>query len=117
MAWTTLPGQVTTTSPYGRPLDGPRPIQVPEMIANNLDPAFVARGGVHSPAEINKLKTYMREAVEAQMNNEGFCMIEVCCPCPTNWGMSVEKAYEHVRTKVEEYYPLGVLKARTKKEV
>lgn len=112
MAWTTLPGQVTTTSPYGRSKEGPGPMRVPEMIAGNFDPAFVARASVHSPAEINKLKKYLEEAVDAQMNNEGFCMIEVCSPCPTNWGLSVEKAYRHVNDNMTKYYPLGVIKER-----
>lgn len=115
MAWTTLPGQVTTTSPKGRALDGPPPIQVPEIIAQSFDPAFVARASVHSVPEINKLKRYVEEAVDAQMNGEGFCMIEVCCPCPTNWGMSVENAYQHVKENVTKYYPLGILKERKKR--
>ncbi|MCD8149156.1 MAG: thiamine pyrophosphate-dependent enzyme [Clostridiales bacterium] len=114
MAWTTLPGQVTATSPYGRPLDGPLPIHVPEMVASDFDPAFVARASVHNAAEIRKLKKYMERAVEAQMNNEGFCMIEVCCPCPTNWGMSVEKSYKHVENKVTEFYTLGIIRDREK---
>ena len=116
LAWTTLPGQYTTTTPHGRDVNGPLPIQVPEMIANNLSPAFVARGSVVSPAEINKLKKYVSEAIDAQMNNEGFSMVEVICPCPTNWGMSIDKAYEHAANEITKYYPLGILKAREGKE-
>lgn len=114
MAWTTLPGQVTTTSPYGRAEDGPKPILVPEIIAGSFDPAFVARASVHSPAEINKLKKYMETAIDSQMAGKGFSMIEVLAPCPTNWGLSVEKAYARVPEEMMKYYPLGVLADRTK---
>ncbi|MBQ9814676.1 MAG: 2-oxoglutarate oxidoreductase [Lachnospiraceae bacterium] len=113
MAWTTLPGQITTTSPYGRPVDGPLPIQIPEMIANSFDPAFVARASVQSPAEINKLKKYVEKAIDAQMAGKGFTMIEVLAPCPTNWGLTPEKAIEHVATDMQKYYPLGVFADRT----
>lgn len=113
MAWTTLPGQVTTTSPHGRPVDGPQPIKIPEMIAYSFDPAFVARASVQSPAEINKLKKYMEKAIDAQMEGKGFSMIEVLSPCPTNWGMTMEKANKWVSEDMQKYYPLGVLADRT----
>lgn len=113
MAWTTLPGQVTTTSPHGRPADGPQPIKIPEIVADQFDPAFVARASVQSPAEINRLKRYIEKAIDAQMAGKGFSMIEVLAPCPTNWGVSVEKAVEHVAGEMQKYYPLGVLADRT----
>lgn len=112
MAWTTLPNQVTTTSPYGRNPDGPAPIQIPEMIAFSFDPAFAARGSVCSPAEIRKTKKYIGEAIDAQMNGEGFSIVEVLSPCPTNWGVSVEKAYAHTAREMTKYYPLGIIKQR-----
>ena len=114
MAWTTLPGQITTTSPKGRPADGPQPIKIPEIIASQFDPAFAARASVQSPAEINKLKTYIATAIDAQMAGKGFSIIEVLSPCPTNWGLSVEASYRHVATDMQKYYPLGVLADRTK---
>ena len=113
MAWTTLPGQVTTTSPHGRPVDGPQPIQIPEMIAYSFDPAFAARASVQSPAEINKLKKYMEKAIDAQMEGKGFSIIEVLSPCPTNWGMTMEKANQWVAEDMQKYYPLGVLADKT----
>lgn len=113
MAWTTLPGQITATSPRGRQVDGPKPIQIPEIVASSFDPAFVARASVQNPAEINKLKKYFEKAIDAQMEGKGFSMIEVLSPCPTNWGVSVEKAYEHVATEMQKYYPLGILADNT----
>jgi 2-oxoglutarate ferredoxin oxidoreductase subunit beta len=51
-------------------------------------------------------------AFKAQLNNEGYSLVEVLSPCPTNWGMTPLKAIERVNTELVEYYPSGELKAR-----
>ena len=115
MSWTTMPGQVTTTSVHGRdPALTGMPIRVPEFAATFPDVAYVARGSVHSAKEINRLKGYVRNAIEAQLNGEGYSMVEVLCQCPTNWGMSVEKSIQWMNDKVAPYYTLGELKGRGK---
>ena len=113
MSWCTMPGQITTTSPKGRDaaLTG-QPIKVPEMIAYGFGPAYVARGAVTTPAEINRLKGYIRNAFEAQLNREGFSLVEVMTACPTNWGMTPEKATAHLTEDVIPYYQLGEFKKR-----
>lgn len=113
MSWTTMPGQKTATSPRGRDtvLTGD-PIRIPEMIAYSFKPAYVARGAVTTPAEIQKLKGYVKNAMEAQLNHEGFSMVEVMSTCPTNWGMDPMKAEQHMIDEVIPYYTLGELKKR-----
>lgn len=113
MSWCTMPGQVTATSPKGRDtaLTG-QPIKVPEMIAYGFDVAYVARGAVTTPAEINRLKGYIRNAFEAQMDHEGYSLIEVLSACPTNWNMSPVKAVTHLKENVIPYYELGEFKKR-----
>lgn len=113
MSWTTMPGQKTATSPRGRDtaLTG-EPIRVPEMIAYSFKPAYIARGAVTTPAEIQKLKGYVKNAMEAQLNHEGFSMVEVMSTCPTNWGMDAMKAEQHMMEEVIPYYALGELKKR-----
>lgn len=113
MSWTTMPGQKTATSPRGRDvaLTGD-PIRVPEMIAYSFQPAYIARGAATTPAEIRKLKGYVKNAMEAQMNREGFSMVEVMSTCPTNWGMDPMKAEEYMIREVIPYYALGELKQR-----
>lgn len=113
MSWTTMPGQVTATSPKGRDtaLTG-EPIKIPEMIAYGFHPAYVARGAVTTPAEINRLKTYVHNAVEAQINHEGYSLVEVMSACPTNWGMAPDKANQHLTDNVISYYQLGEFKKR-----
>lgn len=114
MSWTTLEGQKTATSIYGRDIEKTgAPIHVPEIIAAQFAPAFVARGAVYDAKHINQLKGYIKSALEAQINGEGYSMVEVLSPCPTNWGMDPVKAMERVRREMEPVYPLGILKDRT----
>lgn len=109
MSWTTLPGQKTTTSAvYGRQ-EG-KPILIPEIIADQFDVAFVARGSTHNVAEINKTKKLIQTAIDCQRQNKGFSLVEILCPCPTNWKMGTKQACEHVADVVSGYYPLGILK-------
>lgn len=112
MAPTTLPNQVTTTSPKGRDpeLTG-MPIKITEMIAV-LPVAYVARGSVHNPANIRKTKGYIRQAIEAQLNGEGFSLVEILSPCPTNWHLSPLKSLERIENEVIPYYPMGELVKR-----
>ena len=107
MAPTTLVGQKTTTSQSGRdPAFTGMPLKVSELLAT-LKPAYIARGSVDSIKEINTTKKYIRNAFEAQLAGEGFSIVEVLVPCPTNWHLSPEKSMERIRDVVEAYYPLG----------
>lgn len=113
MSWTTMPDQVTTTSVAGRCCESTgQPIRLPEIVANNFDVAYVARGSLHSAKEINKTKKYVRNAIEAQLNQEGYSLVEVLGQCPTNWRVSTQKANEWLKNKVVPYYTLGEFKKR-----
>ena len=113
MSWCTMPGQKTTTSPNGRDvaLTG-APIKVPELIAYSFDPAYVARGCVATPKDINQLKGFIKNAFEAQLNGEGYSMVEVLSTCPTNWGMKPLQAEKHMLENVAPYYTIGEIKPR-----
>lgn len=113
LSWTTLEGQKTATSPMGRDckLTG-YPIKMPELIAENFNVAYVARGAVTSPAEINRLKGYIRNAFEAQLNGEGYSLVEVMTTCPTNWGLEPVSATKRLTEVVIPYYKLGEFKKR-----
>ena len=41
---------------------------------------------------------------------EGFSLVEVVSSCPTNWGLSPEKALQWLEENMIPYYPLGVKK-------
>lgn len=107
MAPTTLPGQRTTTSPKGRDEDTTgQPLNIVNQM-KQLPVGYIARGSVESAKEIRKLKKYIRTAIETQMAGEGYSMVEVLSPCPTNWKMSLEASLDHMKTTVKETYPLG----------
>lgn len=117
MSWTTMPGQVTTTSPLGRDCATTgNPIKFPELVASQFNVAYAARGTVTSPKQVNKLKKYIRNALEAQINGEGYSVVEVLSPCPTNWGLSALKSMKRVEEELVPYYPLGEFKVRKERE-
>ena len=112
MAPTSLPDQVTATSPGGRnPSLTGMPMKMSEMISV-LPVAYVARGAVFSVPEIRKAKGYIKNAIEAQLNGEGFSMVEILSPCPTNWRLSPVKSLERIKNEVVPYYPMGELVRR-----
>ena len=111
MAPTTLPGQVTTTSPYGRDrkIQG-SPVRICEMLSTLDGVALAARGAVDSPKSINATKKLIRKAFENQLEGKGLSIVEILSTCPTNWGMTPKAALEWLRENMMTYYPLGVFK-------
>jgi 2-oxoglutarate ferredoxin oxidoreductase subunit beta len=113
MAPTTLLGQVTTTSPYGREFqqDG-YPIRVAEMLATLEGSAYVSRVAVDKPANLMKAKRSIREAFRMQKEGMGFSFVEVLSACPTDWKMNPADACKRVGEEMIPYFPLGVYKER-----
>ncbi|MDL2257656.1 thiamine pyrophosphate-dependent enzyme [Eubacteriales bacterium OttesenSCG-928-K08] len=111
MAPTTLVGQKTTTSPYGRDKDHcGNPIRISEMLATIDGAAYIERVAVNNTANIIKAKKAIRKAFEAQMAGKGFSLVEVLSTCPTNWGKSAVESMEWLEEEMIPYYPLGVYK-------
>ena len=115
MAPTSLPGQVTLTSPYGRDTStAGYPIRVCEMLAQLDGAAYLERVAVNNVKNVRKAKAAIKKAFENQINGVGFSLIEVVSTCPTNWGLTPEAALQFVEEKMIPYYPLGVYKDKTK---
>jgi len=111
MAPTTLLGQVTTTSPYGRSFDKEGyPIRMCEMLATLEGAAYIARVSVHDVKHINQAKRTIKKAFETQIAGKGFTLVEVLSTCPTNWGMTPVEALKWLENNMIPYYPLGVKK-------
>ena len=111
MAPTTLPGQVTQTTPYGRDTsEAGFPVKVCEILSQIDGVALAERVTVVDPANIRKAKAAIRKAFEYQKKKQGFSLVEVLSTCPTNWGMTPVQALERVKTEMIPYYPLGVYK-------
>lgn len=111
MAPTSLPGQITQTSPYGRdPHTQGNPVRVCEMLATLDGPSYIERVSLDSVPHIKAAKKAIKKAFENQLAGKGFSLVEILSTCPTNWGMSAADAMERVRKEMIPYYPLGVYK-------
>ena len=111
MAPTTLPGQVTTTSPYGRDVRHcGYPVRVSEMLATLNGSAYIERVSVHDVPHIKKAKAAIKKAFQLQMEGKGFTLVEVLSTCPTNWGKTPKEAFEWLKSDMLPTYPLGVYK-------
>lgn len=108
MAPTTLPGQITTSSPTGR--DTKRqgfPIQTAELLSTLEGSSYVVRRSLHSSREIRRAKKAIRTAFEVQKNGLGFSLVELLSTCPTNWKMSADEARTWIEDVMIDFYPLG----------
>ena len=111
MAPTTLPGQVTQTSPYGRDVEAVGyPVRVCEMLSQLTGAAYLERVAVNNVKNVRNAKKAIKKAFEYQTEGKGFSLVEVLSTCPTNWGMAPEKATAWLEENMIPYYPLGVYK-------
>ena len=111
MAPTTLPGQVTQTTPYGRDVKvAGNPIRVCEMLATLDGVALAQRVSVDCVKNIQVAKKAIRKGFENQIKKRGYSIIEVISSCPTNWGLTPVEALDWLRENMLPYYPLGVYK-------
>ena len=111
MAPTTLVGQVTTTSPYGRNAETQgMPVKMAEMLATLDGAYYIERTSVHNVPNIVKTKKAIKKAFQYQMEGKGFSIVEILSTCPTNWGLSPVEALKWLNDNMIPQYPLGVTK-------
>ena len=114
MAPTSLPGQVTQTSPYGRDVKTAGfPIKVSELLSALDAPEYIERVAVNNVKNVNKAKKAIKKAFQNQLDGKGFSLVEVVSSCPTNWGMTPSNALKWVEEKMIPYYPLGVYRDKS----
>ncbi|WP_426349956.1 thiamine pyrophosphate-dependent enzyme [Alloiococcus sp. CFN-8] len=114
MAPTTLPGQITETSPYGRDIKTQgHPIRVAEMISTLDGACYVERVAVDKVPNVIKAKKAIKKAFQNAIEGKGFSMVEVLSICPTNWGLSTEESLGWLRDNMIPFYPLGIKKDNT----
>jgi 2-oxoglutarate ferredoxin oxidoreductase subunit beta len=108
MAPTTLPGQKTTSSPYGRDVEQAGfPLRMAELLANMDGAGYVVRRSLHDPKNIRLAKKAIRTAFEAQTRGLGFSLVELLSSCPTNWGLTPKDALTWIEEHMIPVYPLG----------
>lgn len=115
MAPTTLEGQKTATTPYGRRVDlNGYPLKIGNLLAELEGTCYVTRQSVHTPAAVRKAKAAIRLAFENSMNCRGTSVVEVVSTCNSGWKMTPEKANEWMVENMFPFYPIGDLKNETK---
>ena len=111
MAPTTLLGQKTATSPYGRRVDlNGYPLEITNLLKELDGTCYVTRQSVHTPANVRKTKAALKKAFQNAIDKKGTSVVEVVSTCNSGWKMSPEKANEWMAQNMFEKYPLGDLK-------
>jgi 2-oxoglutarate ferredoxin oxidoreductase subunit beta len=114
MAPTTLPGQITTTTPSGRDSKtAGYPLHMAELLATLEGPSLIARTAVDSPADVQNTRDLIERSFRCQMEGRGFSMIEILSPCPTNWNMTPAQSSVWLREKMMDVFRLGIFKDAT----
>lgn len=111
MAPTTLVGQKSTTSPFGRLVEeSGYPIQVCELLNTLKKPAYIERVALYDALHIRQAKEAVRKAFRMQMKNKGFSLVEVLSNCPINWKMTPQDSWNFVKNEMQDYFPLKVFR-------
>jgi 2-oxoisovalerate ferredoxin oxidoreductase beta subunit len=115
---TTLLGMKSTTTPKGRnaATEG-YPLHVSELLATLEAPVYIERVGLGDNKQIARAGRAIRKALENQVMELGFSLIEVLSPCPTIWKMTPVESQRWVRDTMEKTFPLGVLCDRTRERI
>ncbi len=115
MAPTTLVGQKTTTTPFGRrPENEGMPLRVSELLATLESPVYIERVALTDTKNIMRARKAVRKALQVQMQNLGFSLVEVLSACPSGWKMTPVDSIKWMNEVMVKYYPLGVFKDITK---
>jgi 2-oxoisovalerate ferredoxin oxidoreductase beta subunit len=118
LAPTTLPGQVSTTTPWGRrPSNEGFPLHVCELLATLEAPVYIERVALSDNKNIMKARRAVRKAIENQQKGLGFSLVEILSPCPTIWKMDPVDARKWVGEKLVPAFPLQVFRDKTHEPV
>jgi 2-oxoglutarate/2-oxoacid ferredoxin oxidoreductase subunit beta len=118
MAPTTLIGQKTSTSPYGRETQfNGNPLKITELMAMLPGAFYVTRQAVNTPGNVRKAKKAILNGFKWQALNKGTCFVEIVSNCPTNWGMKPVESLKFIEEHMLPFFPLGDMKVPSKEEL
>ncbi len=107
---TSLPGQITTSTPHGKnPDTWGMPFKIEDAFSG-MNIAYLARGSMADAKGMTISKKYIETAFEKHMAGEGFCLVELLSPCPTNLNMTPVKCAQRITEEMIPYFPLGEFK-------
>jgi 2-oxoglutarate ferredoxin oxidoreductase subunit beta len=108
MAPTSLPGQKTTSSPFGRDVEMTGfPLRMCELMSSLDGATYIVRRSLHDVKNIRKAKKAILTALKVQREGLGFSMVELLSSCPTNWGLSAIQSLKWIEEQMIPVYPLG----------
>ena len=108
MAPTSLIGQKTKSSPFGRDArQAGYPMRMAELLAGLDGTVYSVRRSLHDARHIIQAKKAIKIAFQAQMMGLGFSIVELLSTCPTNWHMTPVESCDWVRENMVPYFPLG----------
>jgi len=111
MAPTTLVGQKTTTTPYGRHVENEGyPLRVSELLSSLEAPVYIERVALTDVKNTNRTRRAVRKALNNQIEGKGFSLVEVLSACPSGWKMPPDKAKEYIEEHMTKIFPLGVFR-------
>lgn len=114
MAPTTLIGQKTLTSPFGRKVEeAGSPMRVCELLSTLSNTAYLERVALYNAATIAKTRKAIRKGIQNQMENKGYSLIEILSQCPSGWKMDAPTSRKFIEEQMMPYFPLGVYKDTT----
>ncbi len=117
MAPTTMVGQITSTTPYGRNIDlNGYPLKITELLAQLPGAAYVTRQSVHTPAAVRRARKAIKKAFEVQAQKIGTAFVEIVSTCNSGWKMSPVEANNWMEENMFPVYPIGDLKDGTRAE-
>jgi 2-oxoisovalerate ferredoxin oxidoreductase beta subunit len=113
MAPTTLVGEKSTTSPWGRrPGNEGFPLHMSELLATLEAPVYIERVALSDNKNIMKARRAVKKALEIQKSGAGFSFVEILSPCPTIWGKDPVDARHWIADKMIPTFPLNVFRDR-----
>ncbi len=113
MAPTTLVGEKSTTSPWGRrPGNEGFPLHMSELLATLEAPVYIERVALSDNKNIMRARRAVKKALEIQKTGAGFSFVEILSPCPTIWGKDPVAARQWIADKMIPIFPLNVFRDR-----
>jgi len=111
LAPTTMPHQVTTTTPMGRDVEQcGHPLRVADMLATLATPSYIVRTAVHTPRYVVQAKQCIKKAFRYQDEGRCFSLVEILSTCPTNWGLSPTDSTAWLEQNMIPYYQVKEFK-------
>ncbi|MFH1577879.1 MAG: thiamine pyrophosphate-dependent enzyme [Candidatus Omnitrophota bacterium] len=111
MAPTTLIGQKTATTPWGRDVkDTGYPLKISELLAGLAGVKYVERTALYSPQTVIQTRRAIKQAFKNQVDNVGFSLVEILSACPTYWQKRPKQAIDWIRDEMVKEFPLGRMK-------